>query len=56
MRALALWIMGLLGGSQNDSHVATLLEDETEVSIYLNGKHQVYRVSDLAKEALTADV
>jgi len=56
LRALALWIMGLLGGSQNDSRVETLLEDEAEVSIYLNGKHHFCRVSDLAKEALTADV
>jgi hypothetical protein len=56
VRALAAWIMGLLGGRQSESELETLLEDEAEVSIYLNGKHQFYRVSDLAKQALAADV
>ncbi len=56
IRGLAAWTMGLLGVGQADSGLERLLGDEAEVRLYLNGKERVCRVSDLAREALAADV
>jgi hypothetical protein len=48
--------MGLIGDSQGDSALAVLESDETEVTLYLNGKDRSYRISELARKALAADV
>ena len=56
LRGLAAWIMGLLGGGESDSALEALLEDETEVTIYVNGTERVCRLSDLARQALAANV
>ena len=54
LRGLTAWIIGLLGGGQSDSELEALLEDEAEVEIYLNGRLQLCRLSDLAKKALAS--
>jgi hypothetical protein len=56
LRALAAWTMGLLGGSQGDPALTALESDETEVTLYLNGTERSYRISELVKKALAADV
>ena len=56
LRGLAAWTMGLLGGSQGDTALAALESDETEVTLYLNGTERSYRISELARKALRADV
>ena len=56
LRGLAAWTMGLLGGSQGDTALAALESDETEVTLYLNGTERSYRISELARKELRADV
>ena len=56
LRSLAAWTMGLLGGCQGDPALAALESDETEVTLYLNGTERGYRISELARKALAADV
>jgi hypothetical protein len=56
LRGLAAWTMGLLGGSQGDPALAALESDETEVTLYLNGTERSYRISELVRKALAADV
>ena len=56
LRGLAAWILGLLGGPQRESELESLLEDRAGVIIYLDGTERVYRVNDLARKALAADV
>jgi hypothetical protein len=56
LRGLAVWILGLLGGPQRESELESLLEDEAGVIIYFDGTETVYRVNDLARRALAADV
>ena len=56
LRGLAAWTMGLLGGSQGDTALAALESDETEVTLYLNGTERSYRISELVRKALAADV
>jgi len=56
LRGLAAWILGLVGGSQHESELEPLLEDEAGVIIYLDGAERVYQVNDLARKALAADV
>jgi hypothetical protein len=56
LRGLAAWTMGLLGGSKGDTALAPLESDETEVTLYLNGTERNYRISELARKALAADV
>jgi hypothetical protein len=48
--------MGLLGGSQGDPALTALESDETEVTLYLNGTERSYRISELVRKALAADV
>ena len=54
LRALAVWIQGLLAGGESDPYLESLLEDETEVEIYLNGTQQIFRVKELAEQGLTS--
>jgi hypothetical protein len=56
LRGLAAWTMGLLGGSQGDPALTALESDETEVTLYLNGTERSYRISELVRKALAADV
>jgi HEAT repeat protein len=51
IRGLAVWIMGLLGIKEVSTQIENLLEDHTEVHLYLNHKLLCLRVSDLAREA-----
>lgn len=54
LRGLAAWTMGLLGVNTARLQLESLLEDNAEIQIYLNRKLVTCRVSDLAKQALTA--
>lgn len=54
LRGLVAWIMGLLGANTTRLQLEGLLEDNAEIQIYLNRKLVTCRVSDLAKQALTA--
>lgn len=51
LRGLAVWTMGLIGVSQGDPALAKLESDETEVTLWLNGKARSYRISELARKA-----
>ena len=42
----------MLSRGEGDSDLETLLEDETEVNIYLNGTQQNFQVKELAEQAL----
>ena len=50
LRGLAAWIMGLLGSGQDNGSLAKLENDETEVTLYLNGTEQTFRISELVKK------
>jgi hypothetical protein len=54
VRGLAAWAVGLLGAEAARSQLEALLGDDAGVSLYLNRKLVLRRVSDLAKEALAA--
>ena len=56
LKGLAAWTMGLIGGSEDNGALAALESDETEVTLYLNGTERSYRISELARKALRADV
>ena len=56
LRGLAAWIMGLLGSGQDNGSLAELENDETEVTLYLNGTEQTFRISELARKARAGDV
>jgi hypothetical protein len=56
LRGLAVWTMGSIGVSQGDPALTELESDETEVTLYLNGKDRSYRISELVRKALAADV
>jgi hypothetical protein len=51
LRGLAVWTMGLIGVSQGDPALTKLESDETEVTLWLNGKARSYRISELARKA-----
>jgi len=53
-RGLTVRLMGLLGAEAARPQILMLLQDHTEIQVYLNGAFTNPRVSDLAKEALTA--
>ncbi|UCE84250.1 MAG: HEAT repeat domain-containing protein [Deltaproteobacteria bacterium] len=52
LRGLAAWILGLLGGSQDKTALAGLENDETEITLFLNGTERNYRISELARKGL----
>jgi len=52
IRGLAAWALGLLGAKAARSQVEALLEEETDISIYVDGRLSSRSLSDLAKEAL----
>jgi hypothetical protein len=54
VRGMAAWTMGLLRAPSAQKKLEALLEDETEVPLYLNRKLERRTVSGLAKEALDA--
>ena len=56
LRALAVLLLRLSGSRESDSLLESLVKDEAQVTIYFNGTQQVFRVNELAKQALTADV
>jgi len=56
LRGLAAWTMGFLGGVQDNIVLAELETDETEVTLYLNGTERRYRISELVRKPLAADV
>jgi hypothetical protein len=53
VRGLAAWATGLLDGEASRTKIESLLNDNTEVTIYLNDKLVRCRVSDLAKNTLS---
>jgi hypothetical protein len=52
LRGLAVWVIGLLTPENVRSSLNGLVEDEGELSLYVDGSQRTCRVSDLAKEAL----
>jgi hypothetical protein len=54
VRGLAAWALGLLGAEAARPKLEALLRDNTEIPLYTDRKLTYRRVSDLAKEALTA--
>ena len=56
LRALAVLILTLSGSRESDSELQSLVEDEAQVTLYFNGRQQVFRVNELARQALPADV
>ena len=55
LRGLAAWIVGFLGGIEDNSVLAELETDETEVTLYLNGTGRRYRISELVRKPLAGD-
>jgi hypothetical protein len=56
LRGLAVWTLGFLGGDQVGGVLRELESDDTEVTLFLNGTERTYRISELARKALDADV
>ena len=54
VRGIAAWTMGVFGAKEACLQLEILLGDNAEVQLYLNRKLVVYRVKDLAEEALAA--
>jgi hypothetical protein len=52
LKGHAVWVLGLLGAQEARSHIVSLIDNEEEVEIYLNGELTRCRVKDLAEEAL----
>jgi len=52
LRGLALWALGPLGSKETMPHMERLLEDGTEIDIYVHQKLQTRRIGDLARQAL----
>jgi len=51
-RGLTVWTLGLLGSEATRPQILMLLQDHTEIQVYLDGAFTNRRVSDLAKQAL----
>ena len=56
LRGLAVWMLGFFGGDQVGGVLGELESDDTEVTLFLNGTERTYRISELARKALDADV
>jgi hypothetical protein len=56
LRGLAVWTLGFFGGDQVGGVLGELESDDTEVTLFLNGTERTYRISELARKALDADV
>ena len=56
LRGLAVWTLGFLGGDDVDAVLADLERDDTEVTLFLNGTERRYRINELVRKALDADV
>ena len=54
LRGLAAWVVGMLGAEPARPQLEALLDDEAEISLYVDGKLVSCRVRDLAQEALAA--
>jgi hypothetical protein len=54
VRGLAVWALGFLGRVEAMPRLERLLEDGTQIDIYLHQKLQVRRIADLARQALAA--
>jgi hypothetical protein len=54
VRGLAVWALGSLGRAETMPRLERLLEDGTQIDIYLHQKWQVRRIADLARQALAA--
>lgn len=50
VRGLAVWCLSLLGGTCCKEEVMTLLEDQTEFSLYLNGEFVHMHTAELARK------
>jgi hypothetical protein len=56
LRGLAVWTLGFFGGDQVGGVLGELESDDTAVTLFLNGTERTYRISELARKALDADV
>jgi HEAT repeat protein len=52
IRALSAWTLGLLGDIKSKTEIENLLNDDTEVHVYIDRLLLVRRVKDLAEDAL----
>lgn len=52
LRGLAVWVIGLLNPEHLRSSLTPLVEDEGELSLYVDGSQRICRVRDLATEAM----
>lgn len=56
LRGLAAWTLGFLGVGHADPGLEILEGDNAEIALYQNGTERTYRVGDLARKALAADM
>ena len=56
LRGLAAWTIGLLHAGKDAPGLEVLKNDNTEVTLCLNGTERTYRISELARKALNEDV
>ncbi len=54
IRGLAAWTMGLLRAKQARPLLEGLLEDNAPIELYVNNRLTVFRINELAREALAA--
>jgi len=52
LRGLAAWALGVLRAKEARERLEALLDDDARAEIYLDGEVRVFRVMDLAREAL----
>ena len=52
VRGLAMWVLGQINIKENDLNLEKLLQDNSEVQIYIDPKIKTFRIKDLAAEAL----
>lgn len=52
LRGLAVWALGLLQATSARQEFERLLDDESEIEIYIDQELRIRRICDLAKEAL----
>ncbi|MBW2070493.1 MAG: HEAT repeat domain-containing protein [Deltaproteobacteria bacterium] len=54
LRGLSAWLLGILGAEESLASLQGLLGDDSEIFLYQEGRQKLFRVKELAQEALTA--
>ncbi|MBW1980447.1 MAG: hypothetical protein JRJ12_04450, partial [Deltaproteobacteria bacterium] len=54
LRGLSAWLLGILGAEESLDSLQGLLDDDSEIFLYQEGRQKLFRVKELAQEALTA--